>query len=101
MFSFVDSRTVLLLVASQVVLLSLVRCQEEDDRKLYIHISYFLLAKNLDCNPYFLPFQYLFVVSEYLWNECQQTGLCFICALLVVNFYYGAKFKLSGKTSRL
>lgn len=34
MFSFVDSRTVLLLVASQVVLLSVVRCQEEDDRKL-------------------------------------------------------------------
>lgn len=30
MFSFVDSRTVLLLVATQVVLLAVVKCQEED-----------------------------------------------------------------------
>ncbi|KAG5836496.1 hypothetical protein ANANG_G00255940 [Anguilla anguilla] len=33
MFSFVDSRTLLLLVATQVVLLALVKCQEEDDQE--------------------------------------------------------------------
>lgn len=50
MFSFVDSRTVLLLVASQVVLLSVVRCQEEDDRKLHSFITFCLLfTKKLDC----------------------------------------------------
>jgi len=32
MFSFMDSRTLLLLVAAQVCLLTVVRCQEEDDR---------------------------------------------------------------------
>lgn len=34
MFRFVDSRTVLLLVATQCILLAVVRCQQEDDRKL-------------------------------------------------------------------
>lgn len=34
MFRLVDSRTLLLLVATHCVLLSLVRCQQEDDRKL-------------------------------------------------------------------
>lgn len=51
MFSFVDSRTVLLLVASQVVLLSMVRCQEEDDRKLHNFLVFFsfYMQKMLDC----------------------------------------------------
>ncbi|KAG5838991.1 hypothetical protein ANANG_G00229620 [Anguilla anguilla] len=34
MFSFVDSRTLLLLAATQVLLLAFVKCQEEDDRPL-------------------------------------------------------------------
>lgn len=42
MFSFVDSRTLLLLVASQLVLLAVVRCQEEDDRKLKLFFFPFL-----------------------------------------------------------
>lgn len=40
MFRLVDSRTLLLLVATHCVLLSLVRCQQEDDRKLeFFHIE--------------------------------------------------------------
>lgn len=34
MFRLADSRTLLLLVATHCVLVSLVRCQQEDDRKL-------------------------------------------------------------------
>lgn len=43
MFKIVDSRTVLLLVATQCILLALVRCQREDDRKLDIFLCVFSL----------------------------------------------------------
>lgn len=39
MFSFVDSRTLVLLAATQVILLALVKCQDEDIRKLPLSSS--------------------------------------------------------------
>lgn len=64
MFSFVDSRTVLLLVASQVCLLALVRCQD-DDRKwqLLLPLSE-LLKGNHAVQLYFFiyVFTHLFIM---------------------------------------
>lgn len=50
MFRLVDSRTLLLLVATQCVLLSLVRCQQEDDRKL----EFFILKFKVFCQNFLL-----------------------------------------------
>lgn len=53
MFSFVDSRTVLLLVASQVCLLALVRCQE-DDRKWQLLLLPLSVWTLMPCSQTFL-----------------------------------------------
>ena len=81
MFGFVDSRTLLLLVASQLVLQPVVRCQQEDYRKFYFLLIQCINAVTVMVTVmmcfYLLYFQFCFLCHSQYKDTC--CGLGFSC----------------------